>query len=153
MIGAHRIRWAETRLQNIDFHPPPHIKTTSDQTCTHQSQEYYGALLVKHREELQPNLLDMLTELVSKESFKALLGNRYWSEMIDGDALTQVKIHRSEGGDLASLKGLRRAAWAALPEHVRAWLVEQGVIFDPSALDDNTEDASIAETTATSLPE
>lgn len=49
--------------------------------------------------------------------------------MIDGDALTQVKIHKSEGGDLASLSGLRRAAWAALPEHIRAWLVEQGVIL------------------------
>lgn len=94
----------------------------------------------------------MLTDLVSNESFEALLDHPYWSEMIDEDALTQVHIQKSERGDLVSLKGLRRAAWAALPEHVRAWLVEQGVIFDPSAPDDNTEDASTAERTATSLP-
>lgn len=92
-----------------------------------QPEHSYGPLIERYRTEMQPDLYDLLQGLLKQVPYKDLLGHAYWASMIDEDARTKLDLLNLEGSEAAKLNDMREAAWNALPQNARTWLIEKGV--------------------------
>lgn len=90
-------------------------------------EHYYKPLVESYQTEIQADLYDLLQGLLKKVPYKDLLGHTYWASMIDEDPRTKLDLLNLEGSKVAKLNDMREAAWNALPQNARTWLIEKGV--------------------------